>query len=441
MESLFPPSLGDYEFTGILGHGTFSIVALAKNSKTNELFACKIVPKLIITANSLEERFENEIRIHQQLHHIGVVQIVDLQKDDRNYYIFMEYCPNGDFFQFIIENNTLSEPLASYCMVQILEALKYLHNLGIAHRDMKPENILIDANGHLKISDFGLSRYVGNGGLVSTPCGSPCYASPECLSGYPYDGKTNDIWSCGVILYASLTGSMPWTKRNQKQLFDQIRRGDYKVPEVFSPECQSLIKRFLTVDIASRITIDQALQHPFLKDVEKSMSNQIAICPLISIKKVDAFLGYSNDSEIFSKNELSRSKSSVEDGFIKVLKQIDSVKNGHNHQKSNQSNAQNQQTQSKQINQSKIDYKFKLRSSSTNRKNTFKPKNSIDKLNGESQKCDVRNCKRPANVAPSQSLQGYVRPLPLPKNAKKSLSVMKPGILNQHPYIIKPFLI
>ena len=353
-----------------------------------------------------------------------------------NSFIILEYCPNGDFFQFIIENNTLSEPLASYCMVQILEALKYLHNLGIAHRDMKPENILIDANGHLKISDFGLSRYVGNGGLVSTPCGSPCYASPECLSGYPYDGKTNDIWSCGVILYASLTGSMPWTKRNQKQLFDQIRHGDYKVPEIFSSECQSLIKRFLTVDIASRITIDQALQHPFLKNVEKSACNQATLCPLISIKKVDNFLGYSDDVEIISKNELSRSISSDEDGFTKVLKQIDSV---HIMQYYQKSTSQNQQSQS---NQSKIDYKFKHRSSSTNRKNTFKPKNSIDKQNSDSQKGDIRNFRRPINVAPSQSLQGHVRPLPLPKNAKKSLSVMKPGILNQHlPYIVKPSLV
>ncbi|KAK8836901.1 hypothetical protein M9Y10_037427 [Tritrichomonas musculus] len=434
MENLFPPTIGEYSFAGILGHGTFSIVALAVKTKTNEYYACKIVPKLIISANSLEERFENEIRIHQQLHHIGVVQIVDLHKDDRNYYIFMEYCPNGDFFQFIIENNTLSEPLASYCMVQILEALKYLHNLGIAHRDMKPENILIDANGHLKISDFGLSRYVGNGGLVSTPCGSPCYASPECLSGYPYDGKTNDIWSCGVILYASLTGSMPWTKRNQKQLFDQIRHGDYKVPETFSPECQSLIKRFLTVDLTARITIDQALQHPFLKNVEKSMNNQVNLFPLISIKKVDDFLGYSDDNEIVSKNELFRSESSAEDGFNKVLKQIDSVDIRHNFHKSNQN-------QSKQTNQSKIDHKIKQRSSSTNHKNIYKQKNTIDKLNAEPQRGDIRYTRKPTNVLTSQSLQGSLRPLPMPKNTKKSLSVMKPGILHQHPYIVKPSLI
>ncbi|OHT07177.1 CAMK family protein kinase [Tritrichomonas foetus] len=406
MENLFPPSIGDYTFCGILGNGAFSIVSLAVNVKTNEYSACKIIPKQIITANSLEERFETEIRINQQLHHVGVVQILDLHKDERNFYIFMEYCPNGDFFQFIIKNNTLNEPLAAYCLLQILEGLKYIHKLGIAHRDMKPENILIDENGHLKISDFGLSRFVGKGGLVTTPCGSPCYASPECLSGYPYDGMTNDIWSCGVILYASLTGQLPWTKRNQKQLFDQIRKGDYKIPDCLSEECGSLISGLLTVDIGKRLTIDQALEHPFFKEVERT-NPQGKPYPLISIRKVDCFLGMAEEEALITSEELERSRSSAEDGFVEVLKQINT--------QAQVVTINKKPPTKKKRHRVPIDYKY------SKQRNT----NS-----GQDQ---------PTNVIPSQSMQGSLRPLNVPKNTKHAHSVMKPGLLRSNvKHIVKP---
>lgn len=152
----------------------------------------------------------------------------------------------------------------------------------------------------MKISDFGLSKFVGNSGIVETPCGSPCYASPECLSGHGYDGRISDVWSIGVIMFAMVTGQLPWTKRNQTQLFNQIRKGDYKIPSFLSEECKDLIRRLMTVDVSQRITIEEALNHPWFKNHKisscneaseqlNSVSNISTQFELVSLIKVDLF--------------------------------------------------------------------------------------------------------------------------------------------------------
>ena len=293
LQTIIAPShIGPYSFRGTVGEGAFSVVKLAFHEELHQYFACKIVPRNRVISQDLEERFEIEIRVNQQLHHPGIVQIIDLLKDDMNYYIFMEFCPNGELFRYIIDRQRLSEPEAQVIFLEILDALRYLHVVGVAHRDLKPENLLLDPTGHIKISDFGLSRFVGPGGMVSTPCGSPCYASPECLSGDPYDGRNSDIWSLGVILYAMVTGQLPWTKRNQTQLFNQIKKGEYTIPRFLSQNCKNIIKGLLCVDLSQRLTIDETLNHPWMSDVQAQKSlfeNGIIPLKIVSLKQVDAF--------------------------------------------------------------------------------------------------------------------------------------------------------
>ena len=258
--------IGKYILKGEIGEGAFSIVTLAQeviedplankninNEKSNNkkqkkwlqigrknkasseektltkknYVACKIIPRIKVEAKKLTTRLEQEIRIHQLMHHPNVVQLIDVQQDADYYYVFLEFCPCGELFDYVVDRQKLKEHDAAVFFKQILIALKYIHSLNVAHRDLKPENILLDQFGRIKISDFGLSKLLDNNGdgFTKTPCGSPCYASPECISGRPYDGRKSDIWSCGVILYAITTGQLPWTKRNQAQLFNQIRKG------------------------------------------------------------------------------------------------------------------------------------------------------------------------------------------------------------------------
>lgn len=305
LQIIEPKQVGPYVFKATVGDGAFSVVKLVCNVDTEKYFACKIVPKSRLSTTHLEKRFETEIRIDQQMHHPGIVELIDLLKDENNYYVIMEFCPNGELFQFIVERVKLNESDAKKLLVQILETLKYVHDQGVSHRDLKPENLLIDTFGRVKISDFGLSRFMDSNGLVNTPCGSPCYASPECISGKPYDGKTTDVWSIGVILYAMLTGQLPWTKRNQTQLFKQIKSGDFSIPQGLTDEASDLILKLMTVDNTKRITIEEALMHPWLKDVPSQYgTNAINFGFHVSLKCVDQFFGEEPDRPLYDESEV-----------------------------------------------------------------------------------------------------------------------------------------
>jgi serine/threonine protein kinase len=168
-----PDSIGPYELRGVIGEGAFSVVRLAYLDDDVDFFACKILPRVRMSAHNMERRFECEIRAIQQLHHPGIVQLVDLFTDETNYYIIMEFCPHGELFHYIIERDHLCESEAKLFVRQVLDALAHVHAAGVCHRDLKPENLLLDRSGRVKISDFGLSRFVAPSGLVDTPCGSP----------------------------------------------------------------------------------------------------------------------------------------------------------------------------------------------------------------------------------------------------------------------------
>jgi serine/threonine protein kinase len=304
-----PGRIGSYELRGVVGEGSFSVVKLAYNRSSNLYLACKVVEKSRLRDRELRGRFESEIRVHQQLHHPSIVGLCDLLQDDYFYYVFLEFCAGGELFDYVVRMGRLSESEAKPILREVLQAIFYLHRIGIVHRDLKPENLLLSQLGRVKVSDFGLSRFCGESGLVGTPCGSPCYASPECLSGLAYDGRTNDCWSVGVILYAMVTGELPWTKRNQKQLFEQIRRGEYIIPGFLSHECSNMISRLLCVDVAKRFTAEQALAHPFLSDPARppvpSPNNE----SYVSLRRIDAFFG--------------RDQPPIQYSFAKVLSQCE----------------------------------------------------------------------------------------------------------------------
>lgn len=316
-----PKSIGPYEIRGTVGEGSFSIVKLAYLPSQSRYFACKIIERKRLRQSDFERRFENEIRIHQQLHHPGIVELCDIKKDDDFYYIIMEFCPGGELFQYIVDRGRLAEDASKTFMIEILESIAYLHSINVVHRDLKPENLLLDQLGHVKISDFGLSRFLDLNGLAATPCGSPCYASPECLSGQLYDGKRSDCWSVGVIFFAMLTGQLPWTKRNQNQLFDQIRKGEYTIPTYISPQCKSLITGLMTVDGKKRLTAREALQHPFLKDAVSKQSPIIEdLIQYISLKRVDDFFDKEIQFDDIAPLELLRSTKRLDfDGTLRYL--------------------------------------------------------------------------------------------------------------------------
>ena len=259
--------LKDYTIKDIIGKGTFSVVKLGIDKKTNEKVAIKILEKRKMTNKKDIIRVEREIDILKSIEHINVIKVYKILQDPDKIYIIMEYCENGELFKRIIDKKKLPEEECSFFYFQLINGLEYLHSKDIIHRDLKPENLLLTKYDTLKIIDFGLSNYNTYDNLLSTPCGSPCYASPEMITGEKYNGFMLDIWSSGIILYAMIYGTLPFEDcdNNTDLLFKTIYKCKIKFNKSFCNLGVDLLKKILVPDPKKRYDIPQIKNHPFYK--------------------------------------------------------------------------------------------------------------------------------------------------------------------------------
>jgi serine/threonine protein kinase len=272
-----PNKIGPYFLRDRMGQGGFAIVRMAIHEDTQNVYACKVVPKKRLVYFGIEDQFHREIDILCALRHPGICPLVDCLFDSINCYLIMELCPGGNLRRRIIEMHLIPEPDAKETFRQIIEALGYVHSQGIAHRDIKPENILISHDGHVRLIDFGLSAYQSAGTLLSSQVGSPMYISPETALGKHYDGFKSDIWSCGVLLYTMLRGQPPWTVQNMKLLIDQISRADYYLPDSISSDAKDLLRRILKPNPDERLTITEIISHPWLRETSVASHCEIPV--------------------------------------------------------------------------------------------------------------------------------------------------------------------
>jgi 5'-AMP-activated protein kinase catalytic alpha subunit len=175
----------------------------------------------------------------------------------------MEYCEKGELYDLIFDVICLEEDQAAYYYYQLINGLENIHRHGMVHRDLKLENLLIDNKNILKIIDFGLCNYYNKNNLLSTPCGSSCYASPEMISGKKYDGIMVDIWSTGIILYIMLCGFLPFDGENTDKMYDKILKCQVKFPDNLGDDSIDLIKKILVNKPEKRITIKEIKKHNF----------------------------------------------------------------------------------------------------------------------------------------------------------------------------------
>ena len=257
--------LCNYRIDKLLGKGTFSTVKLATDIRTNEKIAIKILENNNIKSKRDINRINREISIVKKVNHLNIVKVFKINEDRYKYYILMEYCENGELFNLIIEKRKLTEEESAYYFFQLVNGLEYIHINNIIHRDLKPENLLLTKNNILKIIDFGLSNYNTEDNLLSTPCGSPCYASPEMVSGKKYNGFTNDIWSIGIILYAMIYGYLPFENINNNNdlLFKKIRECKVEYSKNNCSLALDLLKKILVPDCNKRIKINEIKKHRF----------------------------------------------------------------------------------------------------------------------------------------------------------------------------------
>ena len=215
-----------YVISKTLGKGTFGKVKLAFNKENkNEKYACKILLKSNIKDDDDRMRCKREMDILKKMHHVNVVRTYEIISTDTTYYIFMDFCAKGELFNYIVEKQHLSEEKSAFFYYQLINGIEYIHKKGVCHRDLKPENLLLTEKNKLKIIDFGLSNYF-KGSLLETPCGSPCYASPEMVMGNKYNGFCIDIWSSGIILYAMLCGYLPFEEMENDEYNEVLFRNN-----------------------------------------------------------------------------------------------------------------------------------------------------------------------------------------------------------------------
>ncbi|KAF0988673.1 hypothetical protein HZS_2956, partial [Henneguya salminicola] len=264
--------IGKYHVCKILGKGNFSQVRLAIHILTKKEVAIKIIDKSNLTA-SLLIKLEREVRILKMLDHpnIGIyhlihiiVKLYEVIEKDNYLYLIMEYCSGGDVYEYLVSNGKMNAKESRIKFRQIISAVNYCHQLHIVHRDLKTENLLLDANLNIKIADFGFSNEYHPGRKLNTYCGSPPFAAPELFQGQSYEGPEVDIWSLGVILYSLVCGMLPFDAPTLKKLKNLVFTGNFKIPFFITSDCESLIRRMLTFNPRNRANMHSIMEDKWI---------------------------------------------------------------------------------------------------------------------------------------------------------------------------------
>ncbi|XP_019384565.1 PREDICTED: serine/threonine-protein kinase SIK1 isoform X2 [Crocodylus porosus] len=226
------------------------------------------------------------------LNHPHIIKLYQVMETKDMLYIVTEFAKNGEMFDHLTSNGHLSESEARKKFWQILSAVEYCHSHHIVHRDLKTENLLLDANMNIKLADFGFGNFYKSGEPLSTWCGSPPYAAPEVFEGKEYEGPHLDIWSLGVVLYVLVCGSLPFDGPNLPTLRQRVLEGRFRIPYFMSQDCETLIRRMLVVDPTKRITIAQIKQHKWMQ-ADPSLQQQQSLS--FSVQNYNSNLGDYNE--------------------------------------------------------------------------------------------------------------------------------------------------
>ncbi|XP_048023011.1 serine/threonine-protein kinase MARK2 isoform X9 [Chanodichthys erythropterus] len=252
------PHIGCYRLLKTIGKGNFAKVKLAKHVLTGKEVAVKIIDKTQLNSSSLQKLFR-EVRIMKLLNHPNIVKLFEVIETEKTLYLVMEYASGGEVFDYLVAHGRMKEKEARAKFRQIVSAVQYCHQKCIVHRDLKAENLLLDADMNIKIADFGFSNEFTLGNKLDTFCGSPPYAAPELFQGKKYDGPEVDVWSLGVILYTLVSGSLPFDGQNLKELRERVLRGKYRIPFYMSTDCENLLKKFLILNPTKRGSLEQQI--------------------------------------------------------------------------------------------------------------------------------------------------------------------------------------
>ena len=294
-----------YKIVRKLGEGMFSAVKLATHSLTGEQVAIKILEKTKISKIEDKERINREISIMKKLRHFNVVKLYQIIETKLNIYLIQENIEGQEFMNYLTKKGKLKEIDACKFYHQIISGLEYIHHCGVAHRDFKPENILLTNNNTiLKIIDFGLSNLYHDKELLSTSCGSPCYAPPEMIKEEKYNGAESDIWSSGIILYLMLCGKLPFYHEQNEIMYEKILSGKFELPNFLSDKAKDILSKILELDPKKRLNFEEIKAHPWFNIIDKNLFIHKGINVNEDIMPIDEEVVQKMDKMGFNKMEI-----------------------------------------------------------------------------------------------------------------------------------------
>ncbi|KAH8550690.1 camp-dependent protein kinase 5 [Umbelopsis sp. PMI_123] len=241
--------LDDFHLLRTLGTGSFGRVHLAQSKVNARFYAIKVLKKSEVVRLKQVEHTNNEKHILEAVAHPFLVNMWGTFQDDANLYMVMDYVPGGELFSVLRKSQRFPDHVAKFYAAEVILALEYLHSKDVIYRDLKPENLLLDAQGHLKITDFGFAKHVPD--ITWTLCGTPDYLAPEIIQSKGY-GKAADWWSLGILIFEMLAGYPPFYDDDHLKLYEKILAGKIKWPTYFDPNAKDLLKRLLTPDLSKR---------------------------------------------------------------------------------------------------------------------------------------------------------------------------------------------
>ena len=263
-------TLNDFQIIKLLGKGAFGKVLLVYNEELKKYFAMKTLRKDYIKKNQQTKHTKEERKILEKIDYPFISKLYYAFQNEKKLFMITEYMPGGEMFYHLHMNDHFNENKARFYIAEIVLAINHLHKNNILYRDLKPENILLDELGHIKLTDFGLSKIMNNieKDRTYTVCGTPIYVAPEVLTGQGYN-KLVDWWSVGVLLYEFLAGYSPYREARTK-IDIKIYKKKLEQDPLISDTAFDLIKKLCTFDVSKRIgkNFDDIKNHEFFKDID-----------------------------------------------------------------------------------------------------------------------------------------------------------------------------
>lgn len=253
---LVPQRFGRYRLEGLIAQGgKYTQVVRARDVHTGRVVACKVFSRKYPDFQSIER----EIRIHCTLKHPNIAELIEVVYAEEVIFLVMQFYKRGDLFK-VITTSEISKDDVLRIFMQVVDAVAYLHDKGIAHMDLKLENIFVDDENNAKLADFGCCETPESRKRRIENKGTLYYAAPEMFENGSFDNRPADIWSLGILLYALFFKHLPWEMGSDAELVQQIRKGEINYPFIAPPKLITIINSCCQLEPANRVTVRELIE-------------------------------------------------------------------------------------------------------------------------------------------------------------------------------------